>query len=303
MASSFFALLDDIAALTKLAATKTLPVLGDDLAVNAEKLSGGLKPERELPVVYAVFKWSLINKVAVIALALCMSAFLPQAIPHLLIAGALYLLFEGGSALYGAIFRPADEAQNAARLEGALLDDSVDMVDFERDKIRGAIITDLVLSAEIIVIALGAISGQSLLMQMLTLTAIGAGMTVGVYGLVALIVKLDDMGLALQKDTRPNARAATKRAAGRGLLHLAVWIMRLLPIVGVVAMFMVGSDILLHQVPWLHHIYQSIEQIVIAASGASAGLVLLWFVKTGAGALFGLVLGATEKLIMRSAHA
>lgn len=302
MASSFFALLDDIAALTKLAATKTLPVLGDDLAVNAEKLSGGLKPERELPVVYAVFKWSLINKVAVIALALVMSAFLPQAIPYMLIAGALYLLFEGGSALYSAIFRPSEEAQNTARLEGALLDESVDMVVFEREKIRGAIITDLVLSAEIIVIALGALSGQTLLMQMMTLTAIGVGMTVGVYGLVALIVKLDDMGLALQKDVRKNAAAAVKRAAGRGLLHLAVWVMKLLPIVGVVAMFMVGSDILMHEIQWLHHAYLSVEKVVIAASGVGVGAVLVWALKTGAGALFGLVMGATEKLIMRCSH-
>lgn len=302
MASSFFALLDDIAALTKLAATKTLPVLGDDLAVNAEKLSGGLKPERELPVVFAVFKWSLINKVAVIALALLMSAFLPQAIPYMLIAGALYLLFEGGSALYDALFRPSEEAKNAARLEGALLDESVDMVVFEREKIRGAIITDLVLSAEIIVIALGALSGQSLLMQLLTLSAIGLGMTVGVYGLVALIVKLDDMGLALQKDVRKNTAAAFKRATGQGLLHLAVWIMRLLPVVGVVAMFMVGSDILMHEIQWLHHAYQSVEQVVIAASGAGVGVILVWAIKTGAGALFGLAMGATEKLIMRGAH-
>lgn len=302
MASTIFALFDDIITLTKLAASKTLPVLGDDLAVNAEKLSGGIKPERELPVVYAVFKWSLLNKAVVIALALCLSAFLPAAIPYFLIAGALYLLFEGGAALFDTLFRPEVLTLESQKAQAALLDEQVDMMVFEREKIRSAIITDLVLSAEIIIIALGALGGQSLLNQTLTLAAIGISMTVGVYGLVALIVKLDDMGLALQKDMRPNKTGALKRSTGRALLVSAVWVMKLLPIVGVIAMFMVGTDILIHQLAWLHHANESLEAALLTMMGVSGAAAVMFCAKTFAGAVFGLLLGSAEKLVMKHFH-
>lgn len=295
MVSSLWALLDDVVTLTKLAASKTIPILGDDLAVNAEKLSGGIKPERELPVIYTVFKWSMLNKVVVIAFALLLSAFLPSAIPYLLIAGALYLIFEGGVAVRDFVFARQSDGKEAL-FEHAIRDESVSMVDFEKDKIKGAVITDLVLSAEIIIIALGAIPGQSLMMQMLTLIAIGASMTIGVYGLVALIVKLDDIGLSLMKDNRQNSRAELKRRFGRSLLVLAVWIMEFLPIVGVAAMFMVGTDILVHQLDWLHHVYLSLENAILPLAGASIGAGLVWLFKFISGAILGYLLSLVETM-------
>jgi predicted DNA repair protein MutK len=246
------AILDDVAVMTKVAAKKTAGVLGDDLALNAEQVAG-LRAERELPVVWAVAKGSLLNKAILVPVALLISAFLPWAIIPLLMIGGLYLCFEGVEKLAHSwhSWRARDGAAAEARHQEALqklADPEVDLVALEKEKIRGAIRTDFVLSIEILVIALGAVAGRPMLTQVAVLASVALLITFGVYGIVAAIVKLDDLGLYLH--ARRNALA---RAAGRALLLAAPRLMKLLTIVGTAAMFMVGGGILTHGLPMLHH--------------------------------------------------
>ena len=249
-ASSFLALLDDIAAtlddvavMTKVATKKTAGILGDDLAVNAEQVTG-VEADRELPVVWAVAKGSTLNKVILVPAALAISLFIPWAITPLLMAGGTFLCFEGAhKVIHKLLHHDEEEAEHKAHVE-AVADESVDLVAFEEEKIKGAIRTDFILSAEIIVIALGTVADADFTSRVLTLIAIAAIMTVGVYGLVAAIVKLDDAGLALSK--RANSIVA---AFGRGLVAASPYLMRFLGVAGTVAMFLVGGDILLHGVP------------------------------------------------------
>ncbi|MEY4507437.1 MAG: hypothetical protein RL297_2015 [Pseudomonadota bacterium] len=241
-------LLDDVAAMTKVAAKKTAGVLGDDLALNAQQVTG-VNADRELPVVWAVAKGSMRNKAMLVPAALIISAVAPWLITPLLMIGGLYLCFEGAEKLLHAwLHRPEDaQAQRAERLR-ALADESVDVLALEKDKIKGAVRTDFILSAEIIVITLGAVAGASFVQQVSVLVGISVLMTVGVYGLVAGIVKLDDAGLYLTQ--RPQA---TAQALGRGLLGLAPALMKTLSVLGTAAMFLVGGGILLHGVPvWGH---------------------------------------------------
>ncbi len=252
--ASLFALLDDIAALlddvsilTKVAAKKTAGVLGDDLALNAQQVTG-VSANRELPVVWAVAKGSLVNKAILVPAALAISAWLPWAITPLMMIGGAFLCYEGVEKLAHKFLhsKEEDQAHKDERLK-VLADEKTDVVAWEKDKIKGAVRTDFILSAEIIVLSLGVISDAPFTQQIVTLIAIALGMTVFVYGLVAGIVKLDDVGAWLLDKGRALA------AVGRGLLYATPWLMRGLSIAGTAAMFLVGGGILVHAIPALHH--------------------------------------------------
>lgn len=237
-------LLDDVAVMTKMATKKTAGVLGDDLAVNAEQVSG-VRAERELPVVWAVFKGSARNKLILVPAALAISALLPWAVVPLLMVGGAFLCFEGVEKVLHH-FSSHKEEEHAA-LAAAVSDANVDMVAFERAKIQGAIRTDFILSAEIIAITLGTVAGKPLMTQVAVLCLIAVIMTLGVYGFVAGIVKLDDAGLYLSR------RPSPLKQLGLSLVSLAPWLMKLLSILGTVAMFLVGGGIVLHGLPPLEH--------------------------------------------------
>ena len=242
------AVLDDVSLMTKVAAKKTAGVLGDDLAVNAERVLG-VRPDRELPVVWAVAKGSFFNKLILVPAALLISAFIPWLITPLLVCGGLYLCFEGAEKLlHGGKSHSSEEVEAVAR---KLSDPGCDLAELERTKIRGAVRTDFILSAEIIVLTLGVVEGQQLLTQLIVLAGISTLMTVGVYGLVAGIVKIDDLGLMLTQKSGEGFFASSMRKLGGGLLWFAPWLMKGLGVVGTVAMFLVGGGILLHAFPML----------------------------------------------------
>ena len=243
--------LDDVAAMTKVATKKTAGVLGDDLAVNAEQVSG-VRAERELPVVWAVARSSLINKAILVPAALALSALAPWAVTPLLMAGGLYLCFEGVEKVVHALQRNSEGARaERARVSSAFADPHVDMLAFERNKIRGAARTDFILSAEIIAITLGVVAAAPLATRAAVLTGVALLITVGVYGLVAGIVKLDDAGLALSRRRGEGVWVRGLRVLGRALVTGAPWLMKTLAVVGTAAMLLVGGGILLHGVPAL----------------------------------------------------
>jgi len=245
--------LDDVALMTKVAARKTAGVLGDDLALNAEQVSG-VRAERELPVVWAVAKGSLRNKLILVPAALALSALLPVAITPLLMVGGAYLCYEGFEKLAHKFLHGAgDEAEAHAAEVAALSDAEVDIVAFEKDKIAGAVRTDFILSAEIIVIALGTVQDAAFISQVAVVSGIALIMTAGVYGLVAGIVKLDDAGFYLLRETASNPWGALLRGTGRLLVGAAPYLMKALAVIGTAAMFLVGGGILLHGVPQAHH--------------------------------------------------
>jgi predicted DNA repair protein MutK len=240
--------LDDVAVLSKLAAKKTAGVLGDDLALNAQQVTG-VQPDRELPVVWAVAKGSLVNKAILVPAALVISAFVPWLVTPLLMVGGAFLCFEGAEKLaHRLLHSRAEDDAHRVELARAVSDTQVDLVQFERDKIKGAVRTDFILSAEIIAITLGTVAAAPFVTQLSVLVGIALLMTVGVYGFVAGIVKLDDLGLWLSR--RPGAMA---QALGRGIVGAAPWLMKALSVAGTVAMFLVGGGILVHGVPALHH--------------------------------------------------
>ncbi|RAH37761.1 DUF808 domain-containing protein [Halomonas sp. SL1] len=256
-------LLDDVSLMTKVAAKKTAGMLSDDLALNAQQVTG-VRADRELPVVWAVAKGSLRNKAILIPAALAISAFVPVLVTVLLMLGGTYLCFEGAEKLaHKFLHGKDDETEHAERVK-ALADEGVDMREFERKRIKGAIRTDFILSAEIIVITLGTVTGVALGQQVLVLIGIGLLMTVGVYGLVAGIVKLDDLGLYLSR------REGALAGLGRGLVAAAPKLMKLLSVVGTVAMFLVGGGILAHGVPVLHHLARDVAEVELAVPGLEA---------------------------------
>lgn len=261
-------ILDDVAVLTKVAAKKTAGVLGDDLALNAQQVAG-VAAERELPVVWAVAVGSFKNKLILVPSALAISAFIPWAVMPLLMLGGLYLCLEGVEKLAHKWLHSAEEdAAHHAEELAAVADATVDLAAFEADKIKGAIRTDFVLSAEIIVIALGTVAAQPFSSQLAVLAGIGLIMTVGVYGIVAGIVKMDDVGAwLLQKES------GMAKLVGKALLLAAPKLMRLLTVLGTAAMFLVGGSILVHGIPPLHHAIEHWSALAGAVSGVASMLM------------------------------
>jgi uncharacterized protein len=272
-------LLDDVALLSKIAAKKTAGVLGDDLALNAQQVTG-VAADRELPVVWAVAKGSFINKGILVPAALAISAFAPWLVTPLLMVGGAFLCFEGFEKLAHRFLHSAEEdAGHKAELQQALADTTVDLVAFERDKIKGAVRTDFILSAEIIAITLGAVAQANFTTQVLVLSTVAIAMTVGVYGLVAGIVKLDDLGLWL---TRRGSAGA--QSLGRGILAAAPWLMKGLSVAGTAAMFLVGGGILVHGVPVVAHAIEHAVQPLGAAA--------VFLLPALANAVIGILVGA-----------
>ncbi|HEY1103310.1 MAG TPA: DUF808 domain-containing protein [Burkholderiaceae bacterium] len=286
MASSLLALiddiatiLDDVAVLTKVAAKKTAGVLGDDLALNAQQVSG-VQADRELPVVWAVAKGSMLNKVILVPAALAISALAPWAVTPLLMVGGAFLCFEGFEKLaHKFLHSRAEQAARHEELVTALADPAIDLVAVEKDKIKGAVRTDFILSAEIIAITLGTVAASPFLTQVTVLSGIAVIMTVGVYGLVAGIVKLDDAGLYLSRQG-----GAAARSVGRAILVAAPWLMKALSVAGTAAMFLVGGGILTHGIAPLHHAIETLLQ-------GSGGLVQL-LLSSLLDALVGIAAGA-----------
>lgn len=274
--------LDDVALMSKVAAKKTAGVLGDDLALNAQQVSG-VTAEREIPVVWSVAKGSFRNKLILVPAALLISAIAPWLIMPLLLIGGLFLCYEGAEKIIEKLFHHEQETKDEVDIEPA---ESIE--EYEKQKIAGAIRTDFILSAEIIVIALGTVQGQSTLTQVLVVSLIALVMTIGVYGLVAGIVKLDDLGFYLE---RKNQGKGLSASLGRGLIAFAPKLMKILAVVGTAAMFLVGGGIVVHNVPLIHHwiepIIMDIPNISLAKAlfpsllngliGLLAGLVVVGF--------------------------
>lgn len=297
MASSLLLLLDDIATvlddvavMSKMAAKKTAGVLGDDLALNAQQVSG-VRSEREIPVVWSVAKGSFINKLILVPLALLISVIAPWLITPLLMLGGLFLCFEGVEKVLHSLLHRKAKTQSEAEVELDAVE--TDLVKFEKDKIKGAIRTDFILSAEIVVISLGTVALAPFMSKVMVLSIIAIVMTVGVYGFVAMIVKIDDLGLYLTQQA-----SNFKKTIGRGLLAFAPLLMKTLSIVGTIAMFLVGGGIISHGISSLHHFTeQTVDQVehiptvgaIIGALtptlinlviGIVAGLLVLILVKT-----------------------
>jgi uncharacterized protein len=279
------AVLDDVAVMTKVAAKKTAGVLGDDLALNAQQVAG-VRAERELPVVWAVAKGSAVNKLILVPAALLISAFLPFLIGPLLIIGGGYLCFEGVEKLVHKWLHPEPD-NHLVQLEAALSDPAIDMVAFEAQKIKGAIRTDFVLSAEIIVITLGSVTAASISQQITVVVLIAIVMTIGVYGFVALIVKLDDIGQHLMTSSASPSGLSYK--AGALLLNAAPRLMKFLSVAGTLAMFLVGGGILTHNLEPLHHLSSAVTASIGTFPGAA---IAHFFVSATIDCLAGITAGA-----------
>ena len=273
------AMADDVAVLTKLSAQKTAGVLGDDLALNAQQVTG-VSANREIPVVWQVAKGSLVNKAILVPAALAISAFAPWAVTPLLMVGGAFLCFEGFEKVAHKFLHKEEADHQDDELKAALADPNVDLAAMEKDKIKGAVRTDFILSAEIIAITLGTVAGQDFWTQLAVLVGIALLMTVGVYGLVGGIVKLDDLGLRLAREGAGKLRTAI----GRGILAFAPKLMKFLSVAGTAAMFLVGGGILVHGVPALHHLAEAAravppgwlwENLYNAVVGIIAGALVL----------------------------
>ena len=308
-ASSLLALIDDIASvlddvalLTKAATKKTAGVLGDDLALNAQQVSG-VRAERELPVVWAVAKGSLLNKAILVPAALAISAFLPWAVTPLLMIGGVFLCYEGFEKIMHKLaprYRTEDAVAHR-RLAGALADPAVDIVALEKNKIKGAVRTDFILSAEIITITLGTVATASFTTRLLVLTGIALIMTVGVYGLVAGIVKLDDAGLHLSERPAGTAFGRVQRVLGGAIVRWAPYLMKGLSVAGTAAMFLVGGGILTHGVPVLQRLVENWGEHAddIPGVGAVIGALTPMLLNAVAGLVAGAVIYAALAAIRR----
>lgn len=278
-------ILDDVAAMSKVAAKKTAGVLGDDLALNAQQVTG-VKADRELPVVWAVAKGSMVNKAILVPAALAISVFAPWLITPLLMIGGAFLCYEGFEKLAHKYLHSAEEdAQHKAAHKAAVANPQVDLVQMEKDKVKGAVRTDFILSAEIIVISLGTVAAATFSQKVAVLVTIAIAMTIGVYGLVAAIVKMDDAGLYLSKSQNGAARGL-----GKGLLAAAPRLMKVLSVVGTAAMFMVGGGIISHAVPAVHHFSQGVAASV--ADVPTVGPVLAFLAPILVDAVVGVLVGA-----------
>ncbi|MFU2318678.1 DUF808 domain-containing protein [Rahnella sp. PCH160] len=271
-------ILDDVAAMSKVAAKKTASVLGDDLALNAQQVSG-VKADRELPIVWAVAKGSMINKAILVPLALLISAFIPWAITPLLMIGGAYLCYEGFEKVAHKLM-PGDHHEE--KPDAPQVKDEADAKKLEKEKVKGAVRTDFILSAEIIVISLGIVSSAPFLNQVTVMVLIAVAMTVGVYGLVGAIVKIDDAGLYLSKLSGESGVMNAVRAFGRGIVNAAPLLMKTLSVVGTIAMFLVGGSIISHGLPFMHsliepltHGHESwVNTLITGATDLAVGLIV-----------------------------
>ncbi|MCS4264386.1 DUF808 domain-containing protein [Serratia sp. BIGb0163] len=279
-------LLDDVSLMTKMAAKKTAGVLGDDLALNAQQVSG-VKADRELPVVWSVAKGSFINKAILVPLALLISAFAPWAITPLLMVGGAYLCYEG----FEKVFHSLTHSKQAGEDNPEALDANEDVAAYEQRKVKGAIRTDFVLSAEIIAITLGTVAGATFSQQVIVLCGIALVMTVGVYGIVAGIVKLDDLGLYLSRKS-----SALARSVGSGIVSAAPYLMKTLSVVGTIAMFMVGGGILTHGLPPVHHLFE--DWASYATVVPTFGQILQGVIPALLNVVFGLIAGGVVLLVV-----
>lgn len=278
-------MLDDVSVMTKVAAKKTAGVLGDDLALNAQQVSG-VDASRELPVVWAVAKGSFINKLILVPSALAISYFIPWLITPLLMLGGAFLCFEGFEKIAHQFLHNQDDESHNKAIAQAVADPKIDMVALEKDKIKGAIRTDFILSAEIIVIALGTVATEVFSRQVAVVTAIAMIMTIGVYGLVAGIVKLDDVGLHLMLKKGQSLTKQILRKIGSAILAFAPKLMRFLSIAGTAAMFLVGGSIIGHGLPFIHHFSENLVAEIQHLPGASVvGTMVV-------DAVVGLIIGA-----------
>ncbi|MCP3129958.1 DUF808 domain-containing protein [Shewanella sp. KJ2020] len=285
-------ILDDVAVMSKVAAKKTAGVLGDDLALNAQQVTG-VNADRELPVIWAVALGSFRNKLILVPAAMLISAFIPWAVTPLLMFGGLFLCYEGFEKLHHSYLHRKDQPHESHQIQQPEI---TDWVAFEAEKIKGAIRTDFVLSAEIIAITLGIVADKSLSTQFLTLAAIGIVMTIGVYGLVAAIVKMDDAGLYLSQRQGQSVITQLNRKLGFGLLSAAPLLMKSLTIIGTAAMFMVGGGILTHGLhivsEQIHHAEQAVEAVSVV--GPALGLLTPSILN----GLFGVLAGAVAVILM-----
>lgn len=288
--------LDDVAYMSKVAVKKTAGVLGDDLALNAEQVSG-VQAKRELPVVWAVAKGSFLNKCIIVPIALLLSAFFPFAITILLLIGGLYLCYEGFEKVFHAWSHRKND--NSIHLKqqhlAANADNGCDLVEFEQKKIKGAIRTDFILSAEIVVIALGSVASAPFLTQVLVIIALSIALTIGIYGLVAIIVKLDDLGLYLLKHAK-NKPFSLAKIVGNGLLKFAPLLMKTLVIVGTAAMFLVGGGIIIHSIAALAELIATIE--LIMSKLPIIGNILHYIMPVILTAVVGILAGALLLIMM-----
>ena len=280
--------LDDVAILSKVAAKKTAGVLGDDLALNAEQVSG-VKADRELAVVWAVAKGSFLNKLILVPAALLISAIYPPLITVLMILGGLFLCFEGAEKITHKLLSNKEDLKEE-HLEKLvnIADESVDLVALEKHKIKGAIRTDFILSAEIIVIVLGSVKEAVFQTQIIVLSGLAIAFTLGVYGVVAAIVKLDDLGLFLLRKSVSGNFNSLQRILGRGILMFAPALMKALSVIGTIAMFLVGGGILVHSFSWLHHKVEALIHSVQQFGGAISDLLMPLFIEGIVGLIAGL---------------
>ncbi|AVS74254.1 DUF808 domain-containing protein [Paracidovorax cattleyae] len=289
------AMADDVSVMTKTAAQKTAGVLGDDLALNAQQVTG-VRAERELPVVWAVARGSLVNKAILVPAALLISAFIPWAVTPLLMLGGAFLCFEGAEKLAHRFLHqdgPVEAADREAHAQAAA-NAAVDLAAFEKDKVRGAVRTDFILSAEIIAITLGTVAGAPFGQQVAVLSGIALIMTAGVYGLVAGIVKLDDVGLWLSRRS-----LGVVRVLGRGIVAAAPWLMKVLSVAGTAAMFLVGGGILVHGLPPLHHAVEGLASAAGQGHGGFLQLVVLNLLNAASGIVAGALVLACVTLVQR----
>ncbi len=283
MASGFFALLDDIAALMddvavlgKVAGKKTAGILGDDLAVNAEKASGFMS-SRELPVLWAITKGSFLNKLIILPVAFLLSAFVPAAVTVILIFGGLYLAYEGAEKIYEFLFPHAHKGETPI-LE-KLTEEEV--LSIEKEKIKSAILTDFILSIEIVIIALGSVGNEPLLSQILVVSFLALVATVGVYGIVALIVRMDEFGAKLIDFNDQENSISDK--IGRFLVGALPKVIIGLSIIGTLALLLVSGGIFVHNIHYLHGIFKNLPGILLEfITGLVVGFIVLSIVKLGA---------------------
>ncbi|MCU4444573.1 DUF808 domain-containing protein [Acinetobacter pittii] len=286
-------ILDDVALMSKMAAKKTAGVLGDDLALNAQQVTG-VRADRELPIVWKVAKGSFVNKLILVPLALLISVIAPWLINPLLMLGGLFLCYEGVEKVLHTIMHKKASTSEEAKAE--LETEELDLATFEKEKIKGAVRTDFILSAEIVVITLGTVATATLMTKVSVLSVIAVVMTIGVYGLVGMIVKIDDLGLYLTEQS-----TSFKQTIGRGLLAFAPILMKLLSIVGTIAMFLVGGGIINHTIPLLHHLTEDTVDHVetIPAVGNIIGALTPTLINFGIGLIAGAIVLLIVSLIQK----